>query len=123
MPLNPEQQAREHIDAQLVAAGWLVQSRDEANLHAGRGVAVREFRLLPGHGFADYLLFVDHKAVGVIEAKKVDETLSGVEIQTEQYSVCRPSTRRRSGRCPSCSSPQVSRPGTPTASILTHVRK
>jgi type I restriction enzyme R subunit len=87
LPLNPEQQARETIDAQLVAAGWLVQSRDEANLHAGRGVAVQEFKLLQGHGFADYLLFVDQKAVGVIEAKKVGETLSGVEIQTEQYSV------------------------------------
>ena len=71
----------------LVAAGWVVQSRDEANLHAARGVAVREFKLLPGHGFADYLLFVDAKAVGVIEAKKEGETLAGVEIQTEQYSV------------------------------------
>jgi len=87
MPLLPEQQARERIDAMLVAAGWVVQSRDEANLHAARGVAVREFKLLPGHGFADYLLFVDAKAVGVIEAKKPGETLSGVETQTEQYSV------------------------------------
>ncbi len=86
MPLQPEQQARERIDAQLIAAGWAVQSRDEINLYASRGVAVREFRLLPGHGNADYLLFVDGKAVGVIEAKKVGETLAGVEIQTEKYS-------------------------------------
>ena len=87
MPLLPEQQARERIDAMLVAAGWAVQSRDAVNLHAAKGVAVREYHLLPGHGIADYLLFVDGKAVGVIEAKKEGETLSGVEIQTEQYSV------------------------------------
>ena len=87
VPLTPEQRARENIDAQLIAAGWIVQSRDEVNLHAGRGVAVREFKLIAGHGFADYLLFVDAKAVGVIEAKQVGETLSGVEIQTEKYSV------------------------------------
>jgi len=86
VPLSPEQQARETIDAQLIAAGWLVQSRDEVNLHAGRGVAVREFKLLQGHGVADYLLFVDAKAVGVVEAKKLGETLSGVEVQTEKYS-------------------------------------
>ncbi len=71
----------------LVAAGWVVQSRDAVNLLAAKGVAVREFHLLPGHGIADYLLFVDGKAAGVIEAKKEGETLSGVEIQTEQYSV------------------------------------
>ncbi|MFM2091812.1 MAG: hypothetical protein RLZZ127_2301 [Planctomycetota bacterium] len=87
MPLHPEQQARERIDAMLLAAGWIVQSRDALNLHAGQGVAVREVHLRPGHGIADYLLFVDGKAVGVIEAKQEGTTLSGVEIQTEQYSV------------------------------------
>ena len=61
---TPEQQARETIDRQLVEAGWQVQDRDDANLSAGRGVAIREFRLKPGHGFADYLLFVDGRAVG-----------------------------------------------------------
>jgi len=86
VPLDPEQQARENIDAQLTAAGWVVPSRKEVNLHAGRGIAVREFALLPGHGEADYLLFVDTKAVGVVEAKKEGETLSGVEVQTEKYS-------------------------------------
>lgn len=43
--LTPEQLARQTIDAQLRAAGWLVHGRDDANLHAGRGVAVREFKL------------------------------------------------------------------------------
>lgn len=50
-------------------ADWEVQDRDEVNLTAGPGVAIREFRLASGHGFADYLLFVDGKAVGVLEAK------------------------------------------------------
>ncbi|MBI5710655.1 MAG: DEAD/DEAH box helicase family protein [Candidatus Eisenbacteria bacterium] len=56
------------------------------NLAAGRGVAVREFKLTTGHGFADYLLFVDGKAVGVLEAKPEGHTLSGVEVQVEKYS-------------------------------------
>jgi len=75
---GPEQKARAQIDAALVAAGWIVQDRDEMNLSAGRGVAVREFKLTTGHGFADYLLFVDGKAMGVLEAKPEGHTLSGV---------------------------------------------
>jgi len=81
----PEQQAREIIDQKLKEAGWEVQDRDQMNLSAGRGVAVREFRLKSGHGFADYLLFVDGKAVGVLEAKPQGHTLSGVEVQVEKY--------------------------------------
>jgi len=56
------------------------------NVSAGRGVAVREFKLTSGHGFADYLLFVDGKAVGVLEAKPEGFTLSGVEPQAKKYS-------------------------------------
>ena len=61
-----EQKAR--VQA-LIVAGWVVQDRGTMDLSAGRGVAVREFKLTTGHGFADYLLFVDGKAVGVLEAK------------------------------------------------------
>lgn len=50
---GPEQKARAQIDVALVAAGWIVQDRDEINLSAGRGVAVREFKLTTGFGFAD----------------------------------------------------------------------
>ncbi len=64
----PEQEARQFIDAALEAAGWLVQDRADVNLAAGPGVAVREFKMASGHGFADYLLFVQGKAVGVLEA-------------------------------------------------------
>ena len=82
----PEAKARELIDAALAAAGWVVQDLSAMNLAAGPGVAVREFPLASGHGFADYLLYAGGEAVGVIEAKKVGATLTGVEIQTEKYS-------------------------------------
>jgi hypothetical protein len=82
---TPEKQARQRIDAALMEAGWQVQSRNAVNLHAGRGVAVREFRLKPGHGYADYLLYLEGQAAGVIEAKKEGETLTGVEVQAEKY--------------------------------------
>ena len=41
---------------------------DNANIVANRGVAIRAFPLKSGHGFADYLLYADGKAAGVIEA-------------------------------------------------------
>jgi type I restriction enzyme, R subunit len=84
-PTDPERKAREQIDTALVTAGWVVQDREQMNLSAGRGVAVREFKLTAGHGFADYLLFVDGKAAGVLEAKPGGHTLSGVEVQVEKY--------------------------------------
>ncbi len=82
---TPEQQARAEIDRLLQAAGWAVQPVDAVNLHAARGVAIREFPLEPGFGFADYLLYVDGKACGVVEAKKQGTTLTGVEIQSARY--------------------------------------
>ncbi len=83
--MTPEQKARQTIDEYLQAAGWEVQDREQMNLFIpGRpGVAVREAHLKSG--FADYLLFVDGKALGVIEAKKAGVPLSGVESQSEKY--------------------------------------
>jgi type I restriction enzyme R subunit len=52
----------------LKEAGCIVQSKNEVDLGAGRGVAVREYQA--ASGFADYVLFVDKKPVGIIEAKK-----------------------------------------------------
>lgn len=81
---TPEQRAREQIDAGLVASGWVVQSYREMNLGAGVGLAVTEF---PGaHGPADYLLYVDGQAIGVVEAKPTGHTLRGVEGQSASYS-------------------------------------
>lgn len=70
MAIPPEQQARLDIDRLLTAAGWSVQDYRPANIHAARGVALREFELRSGFGTADYLLYVDGKACGIIEAKK-----------------------------------------------------
>ena len=50
MPDFPEARARKIIDQLLTNAGWIVQSRDEVNLAAGRGVAIREFPMKPGFG-------------------------------------------------------------------------
>jgi len=80
---TPEEKAREVIDRLLESAGWGIQNLDELNLGAALGIAVREFPLKTGE--ADYLLFVDRKAVGVIEAKPAGNTLSGVAEQTAKY--------------------------------------
>lgn len=83
--LGPEARTRRQIDEQLTAAGWLVQDYRQMNLGATSGIAVREFPLAPGHGRADYLLFIDRKAVGVVEAKKAGAPLIGVEWQSAKY--------------------------------------
>src|SRR5262245_4344570 len=77
MPITPEDRARNNIDKLLTEAGWIVQDKKATNLSAGRGVAVREFPLKSGHGEADYLLFVDSAPIGVVEAKKEGDTLTG----------------------------------------------
>ena len=84
--MTPEEQARVNIDSLLKQAGWSVQDADSINLYASRGVAVREFPLKSGHGTADYLLYVNQKAAGVVEAKPEGSTLTGVEVQSEKYS-------------------------------------
>jgi type I restriction enzyme R subunit len=81
-PLN-EMETRQGIDRQLVAAGWMVQDEHRANLYAGLGVALREVRLATGR--VDYLLYVDAKLVGVIEAKREGTAPRGVEAQLDRY--------------------------------------
>ena len=81
--MTPEAQARQHIDAKLAAAGWLVQDLKQFNLGAGLGVAVREYPTDTGP--ADYVLFIDRVPVGVIEAKPDNTILTFVEEQTARY--------------------------------------
>jgi len=83
--MTPEAQAREWIDAKLTQAGWVVQDMKALNLGAALGVAVREYPT--DSGPADYVLFVDRVACGVIEAKKdsAGETLTVAEGQTARY--------------------------------------
>lgn len=83
--MTPEQKARVSIDTLLQQAGWHVCNVSDANIHAATGVAIREFPLNTGFGFADYLLYVNGKACGVIEAKKEGATLTGVELQSSRY--------------------------------------
>ena len=86
---NPEQLARDKIDDMLVASGWIIQSKSAINLKAGPGVAVREYQTDVGP--ADYILFTDAKAVGVIEAKRAEEAvhLTIHEDQTENYATAK----------------------------------
>jgi type I restriction enzyme R subunit len=89
--LTAEARARREIDRQLLACGWTVQDRQDLNLYAAQGVAVREFVMAADHGRADYLLFVDGKAVGAIEAKPSGTPLAGVEPQSAKYAAGLPS--------------------------------
>jgi len=82
---NPEQIARDKIDTELIQCGWLIQNKNQINLNAGTGIAVREYQT--DIGPADYVLFVDKKPVGIIEAKRAEEGihLTMHEDQTEGY--------------------------------------
>ena len=82
--MTPEQRARRNIDNMLEAAGWRVQNHAGHNTAAALGVAVREYPLTEDQR-ADYLLFINGAAVGVIEAKPEGTTLSGALQQAERY--------------------------------------
>jgi type I restriction enzyme R subunit len=41
---SPEQLARDKIDSQLIACGWIFQNKSTLNLSAGIGIAVREYK-------------------------------------------------------------------------------
>jgi len=86
---NPEQIARDKIDAMLIASGWLVQSKKNINLNAGKGIAIKEYQTDVGP--ADYALFVDKKPVGIIEAKREEEGvhLTIHEDQSEGYATAK----------------------------------
>lgn len=78
------------------------------NLAAGRGIAIREFPLVKAYGTADYMLYGDRKALGTVEAKKEGETHTGVEVQSEKYSVgLLVGPLRGIGSCHSCTNEQV----------------
>ena len=85
--MTPEAKARQLIDDKLAQAGWVVQDMKQLNLSAGVGVVVREYPT--DSGPADYVLFVNRQAVGVIEAKKDEagENLTATENQTERYAI------------------------------------
>lgn len=82
--MKPEDKVREKIDDILKQVGFVIQDREEFNRNASLGVAVREF-VMRDESKADYLLFIDGKACGVIEAKKEGISLSGIELQAKHY--------------------------------------
>jgi type I restriction enzyme R subunit len=83
MPEAPEKQARQTIDALLANCGWVVQNYTAVDFSAARGIALCEVPLTSGR--CDYLLLVDRKPVGIIEAKKAGTTLSTVAEQSTHY--------------------------------------
>ena len=90
--MTPEARARQTIDALLMQVGWQVCNMSDAYIHAACGVALCEFPLNTGYGFVDYLLYIDGKDAGVIEAKKEGATLAGVEVQSARYAQCLPAS-------------------------------
>lgn len=82
----PEDKARhELINPALEKAGWTTQHFKAANVFGSKGVAVEFFPMGWGVGEADYVLFVNGEAVGIVEAKKEGETLVGKEPQSAKY--------------------------------------
>ena len=86
---TPEQLARDKIDEKLSQAGWLIHDNSKIDFSAGPGVAVREYQTDIGR--ADYILFVDRKPVGVIEAKPDHrgQNLTIAEQQSGGYAVAK----------------------------------
>lgn len=83
--MTPEEKARILIDQMFEDAGWKVVSRDEYSPSLS-AAAIKE-GMLKGGKEADYLLFINGKAVGVLEAKKasVDVSKDKVIGQAEGY--------------------------------------
>ena len=84
--MSPEEKARLEIDKQLTACGFVLQDMSELNPTASKGVIVREYPTDTGE--VDYLIFINKKPVGVIEAKEINkgvELVTKVEKQTNRY--------------------------------------
>ena len=113
---NPEQKARDNIDAQLELADWVIQLAKKVDFGAGPGIAVREYQTV--FGPADYVLFVDQKAVGITEAKKEalghKLTEAGKPKATPRPSSDGSTTARR---CPSSTKAPASLPASPRLTI------
>ncbi|QES08837.1 DUF4145 domain-containing protein [Streptomyces venezuelae] len=83
-PPMSEAQVRDELDRILELAGWEVQDDKDKNLFVDRrGVAIREVSTAVGR--ADYLLYVDQRLVGVIEAKREGADLEAAMQQAARY--------------------------------------
>ena len=82
--LLPEEKARKKIDLMLKKAGWSIVPREEYS--PGISAAAIEEGILKGNLEADYLLFLEGKAIGVLEAKKESVSLDDIVAnQAENY--------------------------------------
>ena len=97
--MTPEAEARQTIDSMLEASGWQVQNYVESDTDDSLGIAVREY-LLQDDQQADYLLFINGVAVGILEAKKEGMTLSGAMQQAERDHASLPDTLTTLQGCP-----------------------
>ena len=86
---TPEQAARDRIDQMLSQSGWVVQDQKKIDFSASLGVAVREYQTDVGP--ADYVLFIDKKPVGVVEAKPEvwGQKITTVEEQSSAYAAAK----------------------------------
>ena len=66
--MNPEEKARQKIDQMFYDAGWEVVDRDYYSPTI-TAAAIRE-GLLNNNREADYFLFINGMAIGVLEAKR-----------------------------------------------------
>lgn len=66
---DPEQLARDKIDAQLIACGWTIQDKDKINLNASSGIVVRYYLTQDGKE-TDYVLFVDKNLLELLKQKE-----------------------------------------------------
>jgi len=82
--MRPEDESRKIIDAQLGHLGWDVQDYAHRNISSSPGVIIRNYPLAESKE-ADYVIFVDESPIGVIEAKKLGTTLTGVHKQSIDY--------------------------------------
>ena len=82
---NPEQKARDKIDAQLIETGWIVQDKKTFDASKGLGIAYKEYPTDVGP--VDYMLLIDSKPIGIIEAKPANHghKITSVEEQSKGY--------------------------------------
>ena len=97
--MTSEREARQTIDGMLEASGWKIQNYAERETDAALAVAVREYPLQDDQS-ADYLLFINSVAVGILEAKKEGMTLGGALQQAERYHGSLPDTLTTLQGCP-----------------------
>jgi len=81
----PEQEARDNINKKLNATGWAVQDKNKINCNESNGIAIRGYQT--DFGLTDYVLLVERRPVGIIEAKKEEEgcRITSHELQAEFY--------------------------------------